>query len=268
MTITHAIGLGVLGVVVGALGTVMGAGGGFILLPALVLLYPHEPAATLTAVSLLVVCVNAASGSLAYARMRRIDTRSALIFIAAGLPGAIAGAWSTRWLRRQTFDPLVGAILVAVALSIFFVPHRDAAVPHGAATRRLVERSGVVHEYRPRIGLGIVVSVLVGFVSSLLGIGGGIIHVPAMVALLGFTPHVATATSHLVVAVLALAGVLVHLREGTLAPGLARSLPLVVGASIGAQLGARLSTRIRGRWILMGLGVALGSVGVRLLLVR
>jgi len=70
------------------------------------------------------------------------------------------------------------------------------------------------------------------------------------------------------VAVLALAGVLVHLREGTLVPGLARSLPLVIGASIGAQLGARLSTRIRGRWILWGLGLALGSVGVRLLVLR
>ena len=107
---------------------------------------------------------------------------------------------------------------------------------------------------------------MVGFLSSLLGIGGGVIHVPLMVAALGFPTHVATATSHFVLACLSLAAVLVHARAGTLALGWSRAWPLAVGAVIGAQIGARISSRVGGRWILWGLSAGLASVAVRLLL--
>ena len=78
-----------LGFMVGAYGTLIGAGGGFVLVPFLLILYPHETAETITAISLAVVFFNALSGSIAYARMRRIEYRSGLIFSAATIPGAI-----------------------------------------------------------------------------------------------------------------------------------------------------------------------------------
>jgi len=104
--------------------------------------------------------------------------------------------------------------------------------------------------------------------TSLLGIGGGIIHVPAMVYLLGFPTHIATATSHAVLAILSFSAVAVHAADGTLAPVLGRVIPIGAGALIGAQIGARLSSVIHGRWILRGLGLALFAVGVRLVLPR
>ena len=264
----HAVGYGVLGVVVGVFGTLIGAGGGFLLLPALVLLNPQEPAATLTAISLAIVCANATSGSIAYARMRRIDYRSAVAFALAGLPGSILGAWSTQYLDRRLFDPLLGGVLIAGALVILLNPPREQVARDARATRTLVERDGTVHAYTPRMGVGIAISVAVGFVSSLLGIGGGIIHVPVMVYVLGFPTHVATATSHFVLAILSLAGVIEHVREGTLLPALGRIVPLAAGVLVGAPLGARLSSRIHGRWIMRGLAVALVVVGMRLLFVH
>ena len=87
-----------------------------------------------------------------------------------------------------------------------------------------------------------------------------------MVYLLGFPAHVATATSHFVLAILALAGVIVHAATGTLQPVLGRTLPIVAGVLVGAQGGAWVSSRIDGRWILRGLAAALAAVGVRLLL--
>jgi uncharacterized membrane protein YfcA len=262
------LGLAALGVAVGALGTLIGAGGGFVLLPLLVFLYPHEPPAILTGISLAVVFVNALSGSVAYARMRRIDFGAGLVFAAAGLPGSIVGAWATHALDHRVFDPLLGAVLILGAILVSTLRVKEARIGAVNATRTLTESDGTVHHYRPRIALGAALSVVVGFVSSLLGIGGGILHVPAMVYLLGFPVHVATATSHFVLAILAFSGVLVHAREGTLAPGLDRTLPLAVGVLIGAQLGARLSSRIHGRWILRSLALALASVGVRLLIAR
>ena len=62
-----------LGLVVGAYGTLVGAGGGFVLVPVLLLLYPDERPVDITAISLAVVFFNASSGSIAYARLRRID---------------------------------------------------------------------------------------------------------------------------------------------------------------------------------------------------
>jgi uncharacterized protein len=82
-----AVLLALIGLGVGAFGTLIGAGGGFILTPILLLLYPHDSAQTLTAISLAAVFFNAASGTTAYARQRRIDYRNGVVFALATLPG-------------------------------------------------------------------------------------------------------------------------------------------------------------------------------------
>ncbi|HTE85325.1 MAG TPA: sulfite exporter TauE/SafE family protein, partial [Dehalococcoidia bacterium] len=104
--------------------------------------------------------------------------------------------------------------------------------------------------------------------SSLLGIGGGIIHVPVLVEFLHFPVQIATATSHFILSFMALVGTAGYLTAGTLGPhaGLDQVLLLSLGVVPGAQLGARFSHRVRGGLILRLLGVALGTVGVRLVL--
>ena len=113
---------------------------------------------------------------------------------------------------------------------------------------------------------GIGISAVVGFVSSLLGIGGGIVHVPVMVVMLRFPVYVATATSHFVLALMALEATVVHVADGTLAWNvvLARSSAIAVGAIVGAQVGAYFSHRVRGDTILRALGGALILVAARL----
>jgi uncharacterized protein len=255
-----------LGVGVGTVGTLIGAGGGFLLLPVLAFLDPTESPAVLTAISLAVVFANALSGSAAYARLRRIDFRAGIVFAIAALPGAVLGAMASHHLNRRTFDPLLGSMLIVGAAIILLRSGRHEPPPATSGTRTLIERDGTTHIYSPRMVTGALLSVGVGFISSLLGIGGGILHVPAMVYLLGFPAHVATATSHFVLVIVALAGVIVHWKEGTLQPGLGRIIPLAAGVLVGAQIGAWLSTRVHGRWILRGLAIALATVGVRLLL--
>jgi uncharacterized protein len=257
-----------LGFLAGGFGTLIGAGGGFVLLPLLVVLYPQDPPAVLTAISLSVVFANATSGTIAYARMGRIDVRAGLWFALAGLPGALLGAAVTQRLNHRVFDPMLGVVLLVGAVAILFRPSGAPAPPGGPGTRLLIERDGTRHVYAPRVALGAALSAGVGFLSSLLGIGGGVIHVPLMVAALGFPTHVATATSHFVLACLALAAVLVHARAGTLELGWSRALPLALGAVLGAQVGARVSSRVHGRWILWGLSAGLASVAFRLLLRR
>ena len=259
-----------LGFIIGAFGTLVGAGSGFILMPILILLYPHENPETYTSISLAVVFFNALSGSGAYALMKRIDYKSALLFSTATVPGAMFGAFTTAYIPSRIFHVIFGIFMIAAAIFLFLQKGRKKETRRRGSklhlTRNLVEASGANHSfsYNPVIGIGL--SFFVGYISSLLGIGGGIIHVPLLVHFLNFPVHIATATSHLILAVMALAGTIVHIITGAFSHGIRRTIFLTVGVLIGAQLGARLSNRVHGDWIIRGLGIALGFVGIRILI--
>lgn len=266
-TTTVAFGLAALGIAVGAFGTIVGAGGGFILTPILLLLYPHDSAATLTAISLTAVLFNAASGSAAYAHQRRIDYRSGLVFAAAALPGSIAGALLVGSVSRSLFDLLMAVMLFCLAAWLLLGEPGEGHIPRGRLTPRLlIDRHGTAYAYRVPLRRGAAFSAVVGFVSSFLGIGGGVIHVPLLVRALGFPTHLATATSHFVLAIIAGGGVVTHVIAGSFAHGhgVRRAAALSVGVVLGAQLGARLSLRATGRAVELLLAVALLALAVRL----
>lgn len=270
---SHAeyFGLIVLGIGVGLFGTLIGAGGGFVLMPVLLLLYPQMPPEHLTAISLAVVFFNALSGSESYAVMRRIDYKSGLMFAAATIPGAIIGALNTGAVPRHVFNGIFGAVLLAGAVFLVIRPNRPAQEHHNGGQqhllwmeRHLVEASGQEYDYAYNPLVGISLSFGVGYVSSFLGIGGGIIHVPALIYLLNFPVHVATATSHFILAIMALTGTLVHMWTGSLSHTARLTLSLAIGVLIGAPLGAHLSNRIQGTWIVRGLSMGLGLAGIRI----
>ncbi|HVA30635.1 MAG TPA: sulfite exporter TauE/SafE family protein, partial [Gaiellaceae bacterium] len=177
---THtALLLVLIGFGVGAFGTLIGAGGGFILTPILLLLYPHDSAQTLTAISLAVVFFNAASGSLAYARQRRIDYRSGAVFALATLPGAIGGALVVGSVSRHLFDGIMGGVLAFLAVWLLGGERWPLPSPkRGLEQRTLVDRAGDTYAYSVPLRRGALYSLGVGFLSSFLGIGGGVIHVP------------------------------------------------------------------------------------------
>ena len=272
MDLVTFLELAALGVGVGLFGTLIGAGGGFVLTPVLLLLYPTESPETITGISLAVVFFNATSGSIAYARMKRIDYKSGVLFALASVPGAIAGALTTPLIPRRSFDLLFGIVLVHGAALLIWCSLRAKEPPHevevatGVTVRIHKEASGHEHRWSYNRWAGIGISAVVGFLSSLLGIGGGIIHVPVMVYALNFPVHIASATSHFTLSVMSLAGTAVHVASGALSGGhgLRRTLALGLGVLIGAQIGARLSSRVKGEWIIRSLALALVAVGIRI----
>ena len=262
-----------LGIVVGSYGTLIGAGGGFVLMPVLLLLYPDQGADLLTSISLAVVFFNALSGSEAYALLKRIDYRSGVMFSAATIPGAILGALNTSYVPRRLFDLIFAVLLLAGSAFLGWKPGKEkfSGKSFGcecfSVTRRLVDAHGIGYEYEFNWLLGVSISIIVGYVSSFLGIGGGIIHVPALTYFLNFPIHVATATSHFILAIMALTGTIVHILTGTFTHGVHRTVALAIGVVLGAQIGARLSDKIKGPWIIRALAMALGIVGLRILFV-
>lgn len=245
-----------LGFVVGAYGTLVGAGGGALLVPALLLLMPDQSPALLTSMSLAVVFFNAYSGTIAYARMKRIDYFAGLLFGLAGIPGAILGTMLVRDIPRAVFDPIFGALLLLTSIFLAINP-----LPSVTEMRS----AGGNGRQSPNLFVGSLGSAYIAVISSLLGIGGGIIHVPFLIRVLRFPPHVATATSHFVLTIIALTAVLAHLITGELSYGLQETMCLAVGVMMGAPLGAAISSRMRGSLIVRLLALALCFVGLRLL---
>jgi uncharacterized membrane protein YfcA len=260
--------LGLIGILVGAFGTLIGAAGGFLLVPLLLLLYPQDSPNTITSITLTVAFFNALSGSIAYSRLKRIDYRSGLFFSMASVPGAIIGASVTAFLSRGIFQIIFGSTLIVAATYLLIRPQRKygmGAVNLGHTRREIEDAQGTAYSYSFSLIRGVAIASGVGFVSGLLGIGGGIIHVPVLTQFLGFPTHVATATSHFVVAITTLGAVTFHAAEGAFNAGISRIVVLSAGAVVGAQFGARLSHKVSGALIIRLLAVGLAIVGVRLL---
>jgi uncharacterized membrane protein YfcA len=257
------------GFAIGVLGTLIGAGGGFLIVPLLVLLEPGWTVDEVTAFSLAVVTANATTGALSYWRQGRVDPFSFPLYTAAAIPGSIIGAFVTSYIPRRVFDPVFGIVLIGIGIWLFVRPgsSEDGAMT-GPFRRVMIDRSGHRYDWSfdPRIGFA--GSMFVGFFSSVLGIGGGIIHVPLLATVLGFPAHVATATSHAVLAVTAAIATIVHLVHGDFRTTWPLVLAASAGAIGGAPVGALLSTRVPGKSILRILAVALALVGGRLLVAK
>lgn len=258
-----------IGLFVGGFGTLVGVAGGFLLVPILLFMYPNETPSTVTSITLTVAFFNALSGSIAYGRMKRIDYRSGMMFAAAAVPGAILGAYLVNLLNRGAFQYIFGSILIVVAGYMLLRPSSTAQggfLQKWCVQREVTDHAGTTHRYSYNLPLGMGIAFFVGTVSGLLGIGGGIIHVPALTQVLCFPVHIATATSHFMVAVTTISAIATHLVQGTFTGSLGVPAVLSGGAIIGAQFGARLSKRVSGPLIVRLLAVGLIVVALRLLI--
>lgn len=259
------------GLFIGCYGTLVGVGGGFLLVPSLLILYPGISPAAITATSLAVVCANTISGSISYGAQRRIDYRSVFLFSIAAAPGAVIGVWVIQFLPRKIFDLTTGVLLIITAIWLFVKKNHNKQSPPLNKTgkkRIITPKNGEPEEYYVLEWTGIWCSLVIGFLSTILGVGGGILHVPIMTFFLGFSPHIAAASSHPIIAIMTGIATLLHWKFGYLTP-LAHLLPwLTTGVLIGAPIGAALSRKIHGNLLLQLLALALLITGIRLLFIH
>lgn len=241
-----------LGIATGTFGTLVGLGGGIILVPVFILLFGWSPQHVI-ATSLCVIFFNAMSGTIAYIRQKKVYYDAAIRFAICTIPGALLGSYTAHFFTGGTFRTIFGCFMIVTAFILIY--RRKKVAP--------------VRDFDPKTftynrPLGMSASVGAGFLSNVLGTGGGIIHVPTMIYLLGFPPHVAAATSTFVLMTATLIGVLSHLSFGhvLVVPAIIISL----GAIIGAQLGARISKKVKPTAIMNLLTIAQIIVGIQLVL--
>ncbi len=260
-----------IGFLIGSIGTLIGAGGGFILVPLLILTTSFDPNA-ITSISMAVVACNAISGSFAYIRAKKVDYKAGVIFAICTIPGSILGVLTTKVIPRHTFDVIFGFVLLGLSIFLFLKGGKRKAgdkvvqYKNGMVKQELTDKAGKHYSYSYNIRYGMILSVFVGYFSPLLGIGGGIIHVPAMTEWLLFPVHIATATSHFILAIMATVSVITHYFEGSYNdPTVVKMvIGLVIGVIPGAQVGAYLSKHVKDKIIIRSLALCLGIVAIRI----
>lgn len=251
----------------GAYGTLVGIGGGFAIVPLLLLVYKLPPPAA-AATSLVVVVLNATSATTGFLRAGRVDVRTGLVLALATVPGALIGPFIAERLPEPAYKAILGVFLAIMFVFLMLKPEQTPAQPAPRGRwlrvyRTFSDRGGDTFSYSYSIPIALGISFLVGILSSTLGIGGGIVHVPAMIHLMSFPVHVAVATSQFVLAVTASAGVAEYAYRGHVVWSLAAAIG--IGAVVGAQLGVAISKRVHGRRIVRLLAVAVLFLSLRLL---
>ena len=235
-------------------GSMVGLGGGFILVPILRLFFGLAPAEA-AGTSLVLVTANSASGAFTYLLHKRVDVKLGLMFALGGLPGSIIGAILTKHIAPRYFDWAFGIFLILVA--------GDMIVNAAKRVSGRIETHVGIHKamsFRVAVGIGFVV----GLVSSLFGIGGGVIVVPSLLYFSSLPAHAISATSHFAIVLTSPVGLVVHGLQHDIR--IADVLPLVAGGLCGGPIGARLSLRLKSPQLLIVVGIALVCVALSLAL--
>lgn len=241
------------GVFVGLLGSLLGIGGGVVIVPLLVFVWQYEPQVAI-GTSVLVVLLNSISGTLGYMRRRQVCVDAAIKFALATVPGAFVGCYAAEFLQGRLFYGIFGVFFLFVAYNMFTKANKKGS---GSSAN-----DSVPEHYNWQ--LGVICSIGVGFLASILGIGGGIVHVPFMAYILQFPVHVAIATSTCILAVSSLSGVVSHAYLGHIM--WTTGLGIGVGAFVGAQIGVQLAQRLKSSYLLKFSSVLVCLTGLKFLM--
>ncbi len=251
------------GIIVGLLGSLVGVGGGFILVPAMLFVYPQMSPSQVTAVSLAVVMFNAWSSVVVYGKRGWISWRVAFLWALSGLPGVWLGTWTVARVSAEQFANVAGLSIIAMGCWLLVRVWRGKAAERQKPNSEEIKREAAQARWS---AVGSLVSMFVGFVSAFLGVGGGVVHVPVLVGAFGFSPHFAVSMSQFLVAFMATGSTGIHLTQGNLTGWAFAVLWLGSGAVVGSQVGARLAGRVNGRSVMLLLAFVLLLSGARMLL--
>jgi uncharacterized membrane protein YfcA len=269
-----------MGGAVGFLSGLFGVGGGFLLTP--LLIFSGIPPVVSVATVTTQIVASSTSGALAYWRRNMIDMKLALVLMIAGVFGSGGGVIVFDFLRKLgqldlivslcyvTFLGLVGGLMLNESARAILNARRGRPAPlrrpgqhnwvHGLPLKMRFKRSRLYVSVIPVAALG----VGIGFIGTLLGIGGGFIMVPALIYLLRVPTNVVIGTSLVqILGTMAVSAIFHAITNQSV--DIVLAIILMVGGVIGAQFGARIGQNIRGDQLRALLAVLVLAIAVRFL---
>lgn len=248
----------------GFLGSMVGLGGGIIMVPALTMVYGVDIKTAISA-SLVSMIATSVMASSVFAKKDLIHFKLGLILITTTIVGSFAGSYLAIFLRGPVLMMLFATLMVIAAFSMVYRIYRRPDNDNPSPDENIDHSSGfldiqgkyslegptrvyVVH----RVPANIVLSTFAGCLSGMLGVGGGIIQVPIM-HMVGRVPiKIATATSSFMIGFTGLAGALIYFLHDQISPVITASM--VIGIIAGSYLGSRVAVKAQSiviSWILI-----------------
>ncbi|WP_412553326.1 sulfite exporter TauE/SafE family protein [Shimia sp. MIT1388] len=247
-----------LGGMVGILSGMFGVGGGFLMTP--LLFFIGIPPAVAVATEANQIVASSFSGVLAHLRRKTVDLKMGTVLLSGGLIGAALGVVIFNYLKSQgqvdllvrlcyvVFLGVIGSLMFIESLNAIRKSRKNAGPPkrkkhnwvHGLPLKMRFRVSGLYISVIPPLMVG----VLVGILSAIMGVGGGFIMVPAMIYLLGMPTKVVVGTSLFQIIFVTGFTTLLHATTNYTVD-IALAVLLLVGGVIGAQIGTRLGTYLK-----------------------
>lgn len=258
-------------ILAGVLGALLGLGGGIIVVPALTLLLGIDIRYAIGA-SIVSVIATSSGAAAAYVREHLTNLRVGMFLELGTTSGALTGAYIAGVIAGRWLFIIFGVVLAASAIEMLRQRHGVAGVPPPDAWADRLRLHAAFYDpatkeetsYRvTHTKLGLVLMYVAGVVSGLLGIGSGILKVPAMDLAMRMPIKASTATSNFMIGVTAAASAGVYFARGDIDPFAAA--PVAVGVLVGAFGGSRLLGQIHSRVIRLLFVVVLWWVSIEML---
>ncbi|SEP94748.1 hypothetical protein SAMN05216232_1415 [Virgibacillus subterraneus] len=240
------------------IGSLIGLGGGIILIPSLLIMYQNFDSfawATpqmIVGISLIAMVFTAFSSTISYYKERRVDYRLGLLLLTGSIPGGIFGSWLNQFVDSDKFTLYFGLLMITLSLS-FLIKRKQPK-----------SKSGDTYQYNVSIWPAFIISLGVGILSGMFGIGGGSIMVPVMILLFGLPVHIATATSMFMILFISIISASTHIALGHVAWEYV--FFFIPGAWIGGTIGAKINQKINGNILEWFIRIILIVIGIRLII--
>ncbi|MDA8267363.1 MAG: sulfite exporter TauE/SafE family protein [Actinomycetota bacterium] len=256
----------------GVLGSLIGLGGGVVVVPVLTLLF-HVDIRLAIGASIVSVIATSSGAAAAYVRERMTNLRAGMFLEIATVTGALTGAYLTTVLPARVLFVVFGVVLAYSALATFQKRHADR--PLAVSTDRIANAMKLHGSYFDDaqgrevaykvVGTkpGLALMYVAGLVSALLGIGSGALKVPAMDLAMHLPMKVSTATSNFMIGVTAAASAGVYFARGQIDPIIAA--PVAAGVLGGAMLGARVLGKMQSKTIRLVFVIVLVVIAAEML---
>jgi len=273
--------LGGTGLVAGILGSALGVGGGFLIVPILTLAL-GLPIKVAIASSLVAIVANSCTAAGMYTKARITNIKLGLLLETVTIPGAIIGGFIAAIIAPSILSAIFGLALIYAAYTMITPKYltsednlsTDNSIAPNSTTDNLSgslansyydQNLDKVVTYKVnRIPAGLGTGFFSGVLSSLLGIGGGVVNVPVMHLIMGVPMKAAIATSTFIITITAAAGALIYHYYGHIYPFIIA--PLAIGIVIGARIGVELTQRARGALLRRIFGVFLLIIAILMFL--
>ena len=259
----HLFGFAAVFLIISTVFSMLGMGGGILYLP--ILLFGGFSIKQAPAISLILVLATSSAALFTFWRDKKIDWKLALVIDPPTDVMAFAGGYFSALVPEAVLKALLAGVLMLAGTLML----REKA---NAEARRTVNDDGLWYWRRRFEGIDYVVNLplvltataLIGILSGMLGITGGIIKLPIMVLLCGVPMDIAVATSTVMVAVTALSGLMGHTLNESISWGFGS---ILAGAAVvGGLLGSKISLRIGKGVLRKGFGIVVWLIAIRILI--